>query len=841
MNRSLQQRMIDTIREVFGRKQGAWLVWCDPQGYWEPLLQHVLSKASKVLKDVPFLSVTEYTADDFGSPARRREVQALIDANTSFVLHVRTAKEEFGWLWSQTLLAEEIYEESLRDQLLAWGWRPQSILTSPDVVAQLAKQRIQEDPAEWGGDTIQSQPQLLLNILAGGAINTPNEEQEDDGLTVDLTVLNLTINAAGLPELTPTTDAIGRQRFDEQDLERWRIQCVAMLLVTQAHSLAPDHIRTHEYLIPTEKRNFALDLIRRWIDSLKLRKGLPARILEADRLLSLGNFLIGASIRQGPFLSHTAERALFIALCQRLLEKKDRALLEDIVPLYDDLNRHALDFWGDKADKPHTQAIPWGELARLSEAVTTLLDATSRSPWAKPSDAVEWYIQVGWRIEQAGEQILQHLTKTTKELLDLITPLREAYRNHWEHLMIEWSDVWCSAKCPLPEMKSQGEWLKDELKASDRPTAVIVIDALRYDIGMAIQQQVNNNEGVERVSVVAARTALPTITAVGMGMALPLAESDLCAEIVKGKWQLYQKGQTLDLSIAENRREWLTTHYKVAPDAMLQLADVRTSGVVPAPKEKRPLLFLFDAIIDKLGHDEELEGWGTKQIQDSYVKTIELLRDNGWERVLIVTDHGFIHWPGSIERKVSPLPDATYSSRRAMAYPAETQFEGPQGLAPGGKWRIAVSNGAACFRAYGGLGFFHGGASLQEWIVPCLKIAWPIQARPVTVAMQRLDKILSLRQRIVLEIQHAGLFSDNSILSRQVEVIVRDREQQIVLFRTKRTLIKPEDGSVAVTIEPLDNVEATRHTVLLIELRDARTNEILDRQTSTLMIALENW
>jgi len=838
MNRSLQQRMIDMIREVFGRKEGAWLVWCDPQGYWGPLLQCVRSQA---LKDVPFLSVTEYTAGDFGSPARRREVQALLDANTPFVLHVTTTKENLGWLWSQALLAEHIYEEPLRDQLLAWGWKPQSILTSPDVVAQLAKQRIIEDPAEWGGDTIQLQPQLLLDILAGGAVVSSDEEQEDDGLTADLTVLNLTIAAAGLPELTPTIDATGRQRFDEYDLERWRIQCVAMLLVTQAHSLAPEHIRTHEYLIPAEKRAFALALIARWLDSLKLRKGLPARVLEADRLLSLGNFLGDASIRQGPFLSHGAERALFVAICQRLLEKRDRALLEDLVPLYEDLNRHALDFWGDKTEKPHAQAVPWGELARLSEAVTTLLDATPRSSWAKPADAIEWYIRVGWRIEQAGEQILQHLTKTSKELLDLITPLREAYRNHWEHLMIEWSDVWSNAKCPLPEKKSQGEWLRDELKASSRPTAVIVIDALRYDIGMALQKQVNDNEGMERVTVVAAHTALPTITALGMGMALPLAESDLCAEVVKGKWQLYQKGQALDLSIAENRREWLKTHYKLGPDALLQLADIRASGVVPAPQGKRPLLFLFDAIIDKLGHDEELEAWGTKQIQENYVKTIELLRDNGWERVLIVTDHGFIHWPGSIERKVSPLPDAAYSSRRAMAYPAETHLEGPQGLAPGGKWRIAVPNGAACFRTYGGLGFFHGGASLQEWIVPCLKITWPTQARPVTVMMQRIDKILSLRQRIVLEIQNEGLFSDDSVLSRQVEIIVRDREQQTVLFRTRPTLIKPEDRSVAVTIEPLDDVEAARNTMLLIELRDARTNAILDHQTSTLMVALENW
>lgn len=838
MSISLEQRIIERMQRIFRIRPDAWLVWCDPQGAWEPLLQQVFRNPA--LQDVKLFPVTEVTAGEFGNPARRREVQELLDAKKQIVLYVNTSKEALGWLWSQALLAEDMHIESLRSQLLDWGWKPQSILTSDEVVVQLAQQHLQDDPAEWSSAKIQLRPQQLLAILAGGTV-FPRDGEHDDATGSDLTVLNLTIEEAGLPKLEPSTNKAGQLFFDKEALERWRVQCVARLLITQAHYLAPEHIRSSEYLIPSEKRAFAIELLNSWLDSLKLRRGLPARILEADRLLSLNNFLEDVPLQQGSFLSHAAEKALFAALCQRLLERQGRALLENLKPLYEDLKHHAESFWGDSAERPLPQAIPWGELARLSQAATMLLDVTPRSPWAKPTDAVDWYIHGGWRVEQAGEQILQNLSRTTKELLDLITPIREAYRNHWEHLMIEWSDVWSNAKCPPLEQRSQGEWLRDELKSNNSSTVVLVIDALRYDIGMALQQEVNNNEGMDRANVIPTRTTLPTITALGMGMALPLAESDLQAEIVKGKWQLYQKGQTLDLSTAENRREWLKIHYKVPPDALLQLATVRASGSVPEPQGKRPLLFLFDALLDKLGHDEELEGWGTKPIQENYVKVIELLRDSGWERILIVTDHGFIHWPGSVEHKVSPLPNAAYSSRRAMAYPAQTQFVGPQGLALGGKWRIAVPSGAECFRTYGGLGFFHGGASLQEWIVPCLKITWPKKTMPVTVVMQRLDKILSLRQRIVLEVQSEGLLSNSNILSRQVEVVVYDAQQQTLLFQGKPKLIKPEDSSTEIVLEPLDDVEAARNTALLIMLRDARTKENLDHQSSTLMVALENW
>jgi len=329
-----------------------------------------------------------------------------------------------------------------------------------------------------------------------------------------------------------------------------------------------------------------------------------------------------------------------------------------------------------------------------------------------------------------------------------------------------------------------------------------------------------------------------------MGMALPIKEDDLQADIVNGKWQLYQKGNALNLSIAENRREWLKKKYKLPSELFLSLSDALTGDIPDASgKGKNAHLFLFDATIDKLGHDEELEPLGTEQVKARYAAIIERLRDKKWERILIVTDHGFIHWPGNVERKVlPPFADAAYSSRRALAYPADTQVQGPQGLAPGGKWRIVMPNGTSCFRAYGGLGFFHGGASLQEWIVPCLKIEWPHKTKPVEVTLQKVSQILSLRQKIMIEIQQERFF-DDTVLSRQVEVVIREAKHQTILFHTDPKMITPESEQrqVSVTIKPLEGVEAKRNTPLIIELRDSRTGAILATQTSILMVDLENW
>jgi len=814
---TLQQHISGLVHNVFDRYPGSWMVWCDPRSDWGPLLQRAANLDGS--QGFTLASVTEQTAGEIGSPGSRRAVQERIDAKESFVLHVTTTSDHLGWLWAQALLSECIYDRSLREQLLAWGWRPQSVRTGDNEVAVLARQYLKQDPAEWGGGGLQPNAVLLLDVLAAGATPDPDDRM----------VLDLTIEQAGLPA------------YDEQNMARWRTYALVWLLVTQAYQAAPDVVgEGHSYLIAPERRVFALHLLERWLDSLRLSKGLHEAILEADRIAAIGNNMGTATIKDGPFLSSAAERAIFAHTCTSLAQLSGRELLEALASLSDDLQRHAQGFWSYKDSHSHPQSIPWGELARLSAAVELLLNATPLKDWANPGEAITWYTKTGWRVDKAGEELLRNLNRTTPELLTIITPVRQAYRARWEDYMIVWSELWTAGGCPVPDLQSAGTWVAELLKHSKRPTAIIIADALRYDLGMTLASQLNKREGAERATVSAARTALPTITALGMGMALPLPEKDMYADIVDGKWQLRQAGHAANLSMAEQRREWLRTQGKVAADALLTMVDVQ-HGNVPSPQAKRTRLVVFDDLIDKLGHDEELEAMGSDQVMQRYLTAIEHLRDKGWLRVLVVTDHGFIHWPGSEERHVSPpVAGPAYSSRRALAYPAQVKLSGPQGLAPGGKWRIAVPSGAACFRTYGGLGYFHGGASLQEWIIPCVKIEWPQKASPVNVRIQPVEQILSLRPKIILEIEREGMFIEDTI-PRQVGVRLLDARQKTILFRSEPKIITPDQEQVAVTLQPLEDVQAERGATLIIEVRDARTDEVLATEHTTLMVPLENW
>lgn len=817
---SLQKRLHARVRRMLDSYDGAWMVWCDPHDEWRSLLERVAE--DNRLGTFPLVTVDVRTASEIGGLSIRRQVQQLIDGGNSFVLLVSSDQQHLGWMWAQALGAEETYTTSLRDQLLAWGWQPQRAQVSDQDIAMLARQGLQHDPASWGGGSLQPDMPLLLEVLAGGAM--PDSDQ--------IYILDLTTQQAGLTA------------FEASSADRWRMRALARLLVTQAHQVAPRIISdNNELLIDNSARETALELLNRWVDSLRLSRGLTHAIIEADKIAVLGTQVRDATLKHGPFLSRAAEHSLFTTTCTRLSIKTGKELLQTLASLCHDLEKHAGSFWGDIPSSAEptqvTFALPWSELLRLSRAAQTLLDVVPAHDWSTPDEAIRWYSGGGWRLDAVGEEFIRNLSRSTPELLALISPLREAYRARWERTLIQWSDVWTAASCPTPKLPTAGTWLKQAM-AGAGATAVLMIDALRYDIGARLAAQINSHEGTERAVLHAARSPLPSVTALGMGMALPLDERDVRAEVVDGRWHLIETSSQLDLSVAEKRRTWLRTRGIVPEDGILALNDV-VRGQVPKPGKNRKAVIITDDLIDQLGHDDELEIIGSGLALERYRMAISQLRDAGWRRVFVVTDHGYIHWAGTDQqRPPPPFPGVAYRSRRALAYPTTVPITDAHALAPGEAWRVLPARGASSWSAYGKLGYFHGGASLQEWIIPCLQIEWPSQARPVNLTLQPIKHILSAQPRITVRIERGSMFVEDA-LPRYIEVLIRHAASRTILFRSAHLEVVPDQEVVAISLRQTPNATAPRDTVVRIEVRDMLTEEVIDATDSLLGIELDDW
>lgn len=92
----------------------------------------------------------------------------------------------------------------------------------------------------------------------------------------------------------------------------------------------------------------------------------------------------------------------------------------------------------------------------------------------------------------------------------------------------------------------------------------------------------------------------------------------------------------------------------------------------------------------------------------------------------------------------------------------------------------------------------------------------------------------------MLEIEREGIFIEEAI-PRQVEVRLLDARQKTILFRSEPKIITPDQEEVALTLQPLEDVQAERGTSLIIQVLDVRTDEVIDTGNTTLMVALENW
>lgn len=815
MSLSLQKRLHTLVRQTLDSYPGAWLVWCDPRGEWAPLLERVA--ADQRMGGFSLLRVESQTAGSVGGPLWRQTLQERLDNDESFVLLVPAAPDELGWFWAQALLAEQIYHRPLRAQLVEWGWRPHSLTTSDEEVVLLARQGLQQDPAEWGGGGLQPNTELLLQLLIG-----ESEPTEDNRF-----LLELTIEHAGLPPLATS------------DLALWRRRAMARLLVTQAHHTAPHLIpEEHEWLIPASQRTYALQLLDRWLDSRHFSKALPRAIQEADRITDLGIQLGNADAAVGPFLSRTAEQSLFVNTCTYLAGETGNALLRALSNALPALHKHAESFWG--MSTPGRTALPWQELLRLAEAAHALQAATPAPAWTTPEEAVRWYTGGGWQMDRAGEELLRNLDHPNSELLNVITPLRAAFRARWEDTLICWSNLWSQAGCPLPPYPTAGERVKELLNSAQRATAILVVDALRYDVGVTLAERINQREGSPRASVTPARAPLPSITPLGMALALPLAEEEIVAEVVEGKWQVHQRGRQERLDQAAQRRAWWQRVLHLPEEAILPLSEIQQHAV-PTPAKGRMHLVIHDAALDKLGHDDQLEALGSGVVQEQYLSAVQRLRDAGWRRILFVTDHGYIHWANSEERDAPlPAPNPAYLARRAAAYPAHNSLRGLQALAPGHKWRVALPHGAASFRAYGGLGYFHGGASLQEWIIPVVQVEWPLDAKPIEVVLESLPRVLSQRPRVTVAVRRQTLFVEEA-MPRGIEVLIRDARTNTILFRSEAQQVTPDQPQVTLALTAQAGAVAERDTPLRIEVRDSSDESILDRAESTLKIELTGW
>lgn len=340
----------------------------------------------------------------------------------------------------------------------------------------------------------------------------------------------------------------------------------------------------------------------------------------------------------------------------------------------------------------------------------------------------------------------------------------------------------------------------EHLKENGGRVAYIMVDALRYELGVALQRQLTEEGTVE---IQAAYAQLPSITLVGMAALLPGGKSGLSLTLEDGA--LLPRLNDVPVANVVQRMSFLRKQYGDRFNEALLSNFVHGKSKTP---ETVDLLVLRSAEIDsELEANPEM----TLSIIPNTLKLIRVavhkLRDMGFDRAVIVTDHGFFlntqAEAGDICAKPAGtwivnahdrmlLGDGTSDSNNVVMGADRLGIRGdfaqaafPRSMAPYG----------------GGHVYFHGGVSLQETVVPIIIVKLEAGIRPpaprmsVKVSYRNGAKKITTRLPVVeLLLTVDDLFS--SVKSIDVLLEAQDAKGNVVGEARPGSEVNPADRTV---------------------------------------------
>lgn len=345
--------------------------------------------------------------------------------------------------------------------------------------------------------------------------------------------------------------------------------------------------------------------------------------------------------------------------------------------------------------------------------------------------------------------------------------------------------------------------IADRLKERGRKVAYLMVDALRYELGVALEKLLSEDGPVE---LKAAYAQLPSTTPVGMASLLPGARANLLLAVENGA--LVPKFASTPASNVSQRMDVLAKRFGDRFHESTLNDFVR--GKVKIGETVDLLVLRSTEIDSQLENNPET----TIGMIPGTLKMIRValhkLRGLGFKEAVVVTDHGFFLNAQAEAGDVCVKPQGNWAINahdRMMlgngSGDSHNLVVGCEKLGISGDFaQVALPRSMAPYRA--GRLYFHGGASLAEAVVPVL--------------VARLDKVEPLQQsRVRVELLYKNGAKRITTRMPVVDVIL-DCDDLFSQGQNVEILLEAQDHKGNVVGEPRlgGEVNAATRTVMLL-------------------------
>ncbi|MBM3127990.1 MAG: BREX-1 system phosphatase PglZ type B [Chloroflexi bacterium] len=329
----------------------------------------------------------------------------------------------------------------------------------------------------------------------------------------------------------------------------------------------------------------------------------------------------------------------------------------------------------------------------LEHLATLAREAEQPVTGATVGEIAAAYTERGWRVDLAALNALAAVERA-EDVAAVKAAISTVYRPWLEKLATEFQKAIALNGYPATNPTAK----------IDSRACILFSDALRFDVAQQLasvlrQRGLNCQVGWHL-------TALPTITPTAKPAVSPVAD------------KFSGKGKILfDTYVKEN-------NVRVTAEVLRQTLDQAGYQVLDAEETGDPARSAWTELgeIDKYGHGN---GWKIAHHLVGELRTlvqrIQSLVDAGWEKVVIITDHGWLMAPDGLPK--TQLPEHLTEIRKGRCARLKDDAKTDLQTVPW-HWdkdaRIAIAPGISCFET--GKEYEHGGVSPQECVVPLLTI-----------------------------------------------------------------------------------------------------------------------
>ncbi len=446
-----------------------------------------------------------------------------------------------------------------------------------------------------------------------------------------------------------------------------------------------------------------------------------------------------------------------------------------------------------------------------------------------PADYIKSYTENGYKTDTYYRLALEHYfnidpdrisdaVQNAKLLLD------KDYAEFTNSLNLQW--IRCLDTCgtplrSLPGVCRQENFYGDNIAPAASKQAVIVVDALRYEVAKELVDVIYKKQHEPELGH--ALAMLPTETMYCKPSLLPHSSLSLSGA------KMLVDGAVLDTT---EKREAHIRRYKQKSGCVTFKDVTQSSQTQNRELFKNDLVYIFHNDIDDAGHDDNA-GKAVSACRSSITEIARVVHSimstYNVSDVFITSDHGFLLNDMEFEDKDKQQMSEEGIDRKSRYYLTESPEAVPffskyplrdvSGIDSG--CYVAIPSGTNRVSAPGGYKFAHGGASLQELIIPVIR------------CRHRRDNVKTLEKVGARIMDCSGNIVSSVLLFTilQTDAVSNDRKQRSVsyaIFEGDRMVSREGSLSLSSTDVNPDN-------------RKTSARLTLSRTTSSNLLELRVW